>query len=82
VTTRLPCGTAAAYLRHRRDGTPVCEPCREAKAADGVMRRAAATQARAAVGRARAAALEALMHRHPKEYADLHAAALREEQAS
>jgi Protein of unknown function (DUF3039) len=24
------CGSATAYERHRREGTPVCEPCRQA----------------------------------------------------
>lgn len=28
-----PCGTEAAYRRHRRRGEPACQPCRQAHAA-------------------------------------------------
>lgn len=28
-----PCGTRAGYIRHRHDGEPICEPCRQANIA-------------------------------------------------
>ena len=31
VSEPQPCGTNAAYVRHIKQKTPVCEPCREAK---------------------------------------------------
>lgn len=34
-----PCGTVAAYMRHRRDGEPPCEACKEAKRRDSIQRR-------------------------------------------
>jgi hypothetical protein len=34
-----PCGTAAAYNRHLRDGEPPCEPCRLAALEAGHRRR-------------------------------------------
>lgn len=41
-----PCGTTAAYQRHRRRGEPACEYCKDAKRAEIRARRArAATQA-------------------------------------
>ena len=29
--TLQPCGTRAAYDRHTKDGTPYCDPCRQAR---------------------------------------------------
>ncbi|GGJ56160.1 hypothetical protein GCM10007173_13700 [Glutamicibacter ardleyensis] len=29
--TPAPCGTAAGDARHRREKTPVCDPCKEAR---------------------------------------------------
>lgn len=41
-----PCGTAAAYQRHRRYNEPICEPCMTANAANRRrQRRAAAARA-------------------------------------
>lgn len=37
-----PCGTLAAARRHRRNGEPLCDACREAQRLDGVKRRAKA----------------------------------------
>lgn len=33
TSTLLPCGTWAAYRRHRRRGEDACEPCQEAQRA-------------------------------------------------
>ncbi len=77
----MPCGTSAAYARHHRNNTPVCDACSTAKAADSVARRQAVKDVGDIAGRARDAALEALAHRHADEYAALYAAALREETA-
>lgn len=40
-------GTTAGWMRHRRAGSPVCTPCRDAKNADARDRRAGAGSARA-----------------------------------
>lgn len=37
-----PCGTRAAWLRHRKNGETPCEPCREAAARESRERRAKA----------------------------------------
>lgn len=75
----LPCGTNAAYARHIVRGETIDQACRDAHRAYRRNR----DHARAAVARrireAREAAVEALIHRHQREYADLYAAALREE---
>lgn len=31
---KAPCGTYAAYRRHLREKTPICQPCRDAKRTD------------------------------------------------
>jgi hypothetical protein len=36
-----PCGTRAAYTRHRRNGETPCRPCRDAAAADNRARKGA-----------------------------------------
>ena len=39
-----PCGTSAAYQRHRRAGEQPCQPCQQARAADLAARNAAKKQ--------------------------------------
>ncbi|MCP2339213.1 hypothetical protein [Actinomadura rupiterrae] len=55
--TLQPCGTRAAYKRHKRRGEQPCEPCRQANAA--YIR---------PTGSARHRALKALAERHAAEY--------------
>jgi hypothetical protein len=74
-----PCGTVAAYSRHRDRGEYVDDACRDAH--NDMMRdyHKRTRHQRAAERTARDLAVEALVHRHAQEYADLFAAALREE---
>lgn len=39
VTLVASCGTAAGYRRHRREGTPVCQACRQANSRGSAGRR-------------------------------------------
>lgn len=65
-------GTIAAYRRHKRDGTDVCEACRTAKrdaSRAGRKRRGDTGMQRERLSqRARRAALSELRRRHPTEY--------------
>lgn len=54
-----PCGTNAAAERHRRNGEPLCEPCRLARNAA-----AADWERESGTGRARQRAMTALKDRH------------------
>lgn len=78
----LGCGTNAAYRRHRRRGEPVDEACAEAHRHYNRVRYSIVFLAKSRLRGPRYQALEALVHRHRAEYAELFAQALREEQAS
>jgi hypothetical protein len=52
-----PCGTPAAFMRHRKHGEPVCEPCAQA---DRIYKTEKARGYRAA-RKARRAALDQLL---------------------
>lgn len=49
VASRLPCGTYAAYRRHRANNEPVCPPCAAAHTAYNSERAAQKRKKRAAV---------------------------------
>lgn len=76
-----PCGTNAAYQRHRRHGEPVDEACRTAHSTEMSSLKRARKEKIYARERARRQAHAALAHRHPEEFARLYAAALAEELA-
>lgn len=76
MTNPAPCGTTAAYQRHRRYGEPIDDACRQAQT-DAA--RAWRDNNRAALGRRRRAsdrALRRLAERHPGEFTALLAAEL------
>ena len=74
-------GTVGMYQRHRREGDETCEPCREAWREYMAAWRTANTQAgqMKALARARNAAVNALIEKHPYEFRGLFAAAKRRE---
>lgn len=65
-----PCGTSAAYQRHLKDGTPVCEACAAARAE--LKRRPEVLAQNRLYARARKAAMTALSHLYPDEYRRLY----------
>ena len=73
-----PCGTDAAYARHIRRREPVDEACQEAHRHYGRVRYSIKFLAKSRLRGPRYQALEALIHRHRAEYAELYAKALRE----
>lgn len=74
-----PCGTYAAYNRHRRRGEHPDDACREAQRVYKRQNRAALYLRAAQRRRARAAACEALAHMFPQQFARLLAMAMEEE---
>ena len=71
MTNPAPCGTTAAYQRHRRYGEPIDDACRQAQT-DAA--RAWRDNNRAALGRRRRAndrALRLLAELHPQEFIEL-----------
>lgn len=77
-----PCGTSAAYQRHRRYGQDVDAECRAAVCAERRADRARQARRRRCEIAARNVALEAVALGHPSGYEALYAAALREEMAT
>lgn len=77
-TALRPCGTDAAYSRHRARGEEVCDPCRRARVAASIESRRRKKEAALRKEQARQSALEALAHRFPDEYRALYARALTE----
>ena len=45
-TALKPCGTPAAYKRHKRRGEPACDPCRDANREESSRQRKQPTQPR------------------------------------
>lgn len=72
-----PCGTEAAYQRHRKRGEPTCRPCKDAhnEHRRESLRRLR-EEPRTGHDRATKAALEALARMHPKDFQVLYARAL------
>lgn len=66
-----PCGTRAAYARHRRRGEPIDQACRDAERAYHREHYAGMVAIRTRERLTRQEALEALAHRHPAEFARL-----------
>lgn len=64
TNTLSPCGTRAAYTRHKRRGEQPCEPCRRANVADG-------KPARIAYSIARQRAYSALRELHRQEFIEI-----------
>jgi flagellar biosynthesis/type III secretory pathway M-ring protein FliF/YscJ len=80
----LPCGTVAAYVRHRRHGEDACEPCLTAWAAESRARRDANRQIAEhdkARNRVRRLAAAVLIKRHRAEFEELLAEAWKQERA-
>ncbi len=80
MTTHAACGTYAGSQRHLREGTPMCRPCQDARAAYRVEYRAQHPDVRARERRnnlARARALTRLAQRYPQEYEALRLEELR-----
>lgn len=74
-TAVKPCGTYAAWQRHKRRQEKPCEACAAARAQ---YLRQRYRDPGWAMRRAREDALEALAHRHPEEFRRLYGAALQE----
>jgi hypothetical protein len=77
-----PCGTTAAYVRHRRNGETPCQACRDAWAADHRARLDADPRLKAQDRdrtRIRDAAAALLIERHREEFDQLLAEVRRQE---
>ena len=70
-----PCGTHAAWTRHKRNGEAPDEQCRQAH---NEYQRSNRTGYAQTLKLARESALEELARRHASEYRGIYAAALRE----
>ncbi len=76
-----PCGTYAAEQRHRRNGEPVCDACKEAAAAykrELYSKRPLMRHNNKRLGRARREAIRELIANHQEEYEELYDRALYE----
>lgn len=71
MTAPAPCGTRAAFERHRRNGEPIDPACRDANNEYHRQHYAGMVAIRAAERAMRQEALEALAHLHPDEFARL-----------
>lgn len=73
-----PCGTNAAFARHQRRGEPIDAACRAARNAYQREHRIASSVSGQVRRLARQQALNSLLRRHAREYAELYAAAAAE----
>lgn len=76
-----PCGTEAAYTRHKRKGEVPCDLCKQEMARVAKARMQAYRKGQRIIHEATAIAKEALVFRHQAEYKQLYDAALAEVRA-